>query len=686
MCACILDGASGRVLEVNKLFEEEMGAKFKFLEFAFEQAAADAESEAKLATALNQARDGRRKCRARDVKMLTLGNELPIARHFDWTVSAMSSGSIAVFGELVTEADEVQREKDAALIDFFQNAPIAMHWLSGQGIVLWANNTELRVLGYTAEEYIGQPIMNFCPDEEELVLEIFKTLGSGNAIKDVPVRFRHKDGRIVPLLIDSNVNYTKTGAFNHTRCFIRDDTGRRVNEARQKLLFEQMKRSLKLFDAFVTKTLHLIRTPLHVALGEIEVLASLPSSGDEGCDRGRVLNHVSGLLEGITDMTSDVHEVLQLEKGSILKTQAKAADLDKLGTRVVDEIAPLLDPSSSVELVFELDEGCDVLVTDEDVLHRALRNLLRNAVTATKTGHVTLRVSAGEDAVVFAVEDTGCGIDLSNQEGLFLHQRYYTPTSMVDVADAEQELVKLEQTMSLQSDKQGIGIGLSLAYALVHAIGGELEVTSTPGEGSRFFFSLPKVGQSRGGCAFKAYLPLKAARMLGRRAGGKKGRSPFSSFRTVTEPVPVVKSECVAKQGCFEATKTPCVLIVDDSGLCAKLLSRMVVKAGCVTEWASDGAEGVAKLREHVKAPVYDMVFMDLRMPVMDGFEATRIAKKELGLQIPIVALTAELGQETQEQCRDVGFDHCVSKPVNFTAVCTLLQTFAGIPFDPATS
>ena len=59
-----------------------------------------------------------------------------------------------------------------------------MHWLSGTGHVLWANETELNVLGYTAEEYIGQPIMKFCPDETPLVLEIFKSLGSGNAIKD----------------------------------------------------------------------------------------------------------------------------------------------------------------------------------------------------------------------------------------------------------------------------------------------------------------------------------------------------------------------------------------------------------------------------------------------------------------------------------------------------------------------
>ena len=117
-----------------------------------------------------------------------------------------------------------------------------MHWLNGDGTILWANQTELNVLGYTAEEYIGQPLMNFCPDEKELVLEIFKQLGSGNAIADVPVRFRTKEGKIVHLLIDSNVAYNKDGSFGHTRCFIRDDTARKIRDARVQLLLDENER------------------------------------------------------------------------------------------------------------------------------------------------------------------------------------------------------------------------------------------------------------------------------------------------------------------------------------------------------------------------------------------------------------------------------------------------------------
>ena len=181
---------------------------------------------------------------ANNVEMLSLAGDagMPIKRHFDWTVGKGQGDDLLLFGFPCSEQAVEQRTKDAELIDFFQNAPIAMHWLNSDGTVLWANQTELNVLGYTPEEYIGKPIMQFCPDEQELVLEIFKQLGSGNAIADVPVRFRTKDGKLVHLLIDSNVAYNKDGSFGHTRCFIRDDTARKIRDARSKLLLEETER------------------------------------------------------------------------------------------------------------------------------------------------------------------------------------------------------------------------------------------------------------------------------------------------------------------------------------------------------------------------------------------------------------------------------------------------------------
>jgi len=186
LCAVKLD-SEGKARACNKLFETLMGPLFKYSQYSFAKAAANDEASRKLQEAFDAVCSGDSpRVRLRNIEMLTLAGEagLPIKAHFDWFIGPGDiKGEVTVFGDPCSDDILEQRAKDAELIDFFQNAPIALHWLSGTGHVMWANQTELDVLGYTAEEYIGQPIMQFCPDEEELVLEIFKTLGSGNIIK-----------------------------------------------------------------------------------------------------------------------------------------------------------------------------------------------------------------------------------------------------------------------------------------------------------------------------------------------------------------------------------------------------------------------------------------------------------------------------------------------------------------------
>mmetsp|Transcript_45590 Transcript_45590/g.145195 ORF Transcript_45590/g.145195 Transcript_45590/m.145195 type:complete len:300 (-) Transcript_45590:300-1199(-) len=215
-----------------------------------------------------------------DLGTLTSGEEsMPKHRNFDWSLAKDGSGRIIVSGRMVNVVDEHRRKAEEEFKDFFDNAPIALHWLGGTGHVMWANKTEMATLGYTAEEYIGQPIMKFCPDEEELVLEIFKALGSGATIRDVPVRFRTKEGKIVHLLIDSNVNYTADGQFNHTRCFIRDDTGRKVRESRAKAIQESYEVMVMEKDRFLRNLLHEIRTPMHTLLAAVDLALDVRDLG-----------------------------------------------------------------------------------------------------------------------------------------------------------------------------------------------------------------------------------------------------------------------------------------------------------------------------------------------------------------------------------------------------------------------
>lgn len=109
-------------------------------------------------------------------------------------------------------------DMEAELIDFFQNAPIALHWLSGAGIIMWANDSELQSLGYSADEYIGHCITEFLMLGEELHLhEVLGNLAAGRTIHDKPFRFRAKNGDVKYLIVDSNVNFNEDGSFRHTR-------------------------------------------------------------------------------------------------------------------------------------------------------------------------------------------------------------------------------------------------------------------------------------------------------------------------------------------------------------------------------------------------------------------------------------------------------------------------------------
>jgi len=149
------------------------------------------------------------------------------------------------------------------------------------------------------------------PDEEVLVLEIFKQLGSGNTIQDVLVRFCTKDGRIVDLLINSSIKYDKEDRFSHTHCFIHDDTGCKVCDACAKLLLEKTKHSIKMLDNFMGRSLHHIRTLLHVLQNTCDdVLNNVQSRVTKGLASSDDLDSLS-LVQDATEHISDAVQMIK---------------------------------------------------------------------------------------------------------------------------------------------------------------------------------------------------------------------------------------------------------------------------------------------------------------------------------------------------------------------------------------
>ena len=796
VCCVILDD-SGKAVGCNDTFEEHMGPLWKFANLTFcDGGSGNDDAKLELSTAVKKVRDGDSKREVlKNVEMLTLAGEagMPIRRHFDWNVGNCQDG-ILVCGEPCTEQVMEERAKDAELVDFFQNAPIALHWLSGEGIVLWANNTELNVLGYTAEEYIGQPIMKFCPDEEELVLEIFKTLGSGNIIKDVPVRFRTKDGRIVPLLIDSNVNYKTDGSFNHTRCFIRDDTGRRVREARADALLHEMQRSLTLLDNFMSNTIHFVRTPCQVLQASLEeaesrieqVMEALEPEEDKDKDKDKqtgvttlkvgknLVSAAMNQLGALTRTLDDVSDLQRFEQGAAMAPVFVKIELVKLGRTVMAEAAQLC--FSNVECVLEISEGPPNIVTDAKQLRRVLNHLLRNAATATLHGSVHLSVQynppapkeevldgsgSGSGSFKFTVRDTGCGMKVNSvggsDSGAF--EKYHMPSVVTkprlgrNKTRPNEEEIKVARsmqedatTLSSASSSNGLGVGLSLSYNIVNSLGGELCFDSTPGD-TKFFFTLPARDERQNGAADEASFapPVKqhfassdrpengefsemstnwdtiasstnadtaafdpwntvstdgsgrpsldmssmhnSLNEVESAAAEKNLQGPAPSLATATATVGEAKTvfqklvgpDEIASRG-LAALEPPHVLIVEDTAMCYKVLRMSLQKLKCTVDVAENGEQAIEAVRKAKEEGPrrYNLILMDLRMPVMDGFEATRVLKQEMGVKTPIVALTAETGSGVRKQCEDLEFEEFLQKPLKGEVLKQILAKFTG--------
>ncbi|CAB9508440.1 Autoinducer 1 sensor kinase/phosphatase LuxN [Seminavis robusta] len=699
------DGKTEYKLEqVNSTFVASVAPLFKIQESLKEKSfaqvlTANKEHQTVLENAIEEVAVNPKPARARaqSIEVLTLAEEdqgFPIKRHFDWLVSKSTPGQIVLYGDRCHQQDIEQRAQDAELVDFFNNAPIALHWLSGEGIVLWANKRELEVLGYTEEEYIGQPIMKFCPDEEELVLEIFKQLGSGNTIKDVPVRFRTKEGKIVNLLIDSNVKYDEYGKFAHTRCFIRDDTGRKIHEAKAQLLLEETKRSLKMLDNFMSRSLHHVRTPLHILQNSMDLIQDQVQTMKRFASEEKVSTKFQEAIQEsevlLTDATEqiqnsvvlldDISDLAKLDQQQELKLNKELVDIKTIGR----EVFGMIDIPDDVDAALEFHGGGSThLNTDKHYLMKVLRHLLDHCANGQDAQynfsdqehrHISLFVGNKGDVcqfqVVVSVDSDLPSGDMTKLLGGEkpgtdlppIFQKYHQellPDEIRDVAAAGGLRSKIEASINSQRF-DSLNIGLSLSYHLVAALGGDLRYSS---ESTRNCFSFG--------------IPHSSTELSVERIVFKSKTKSKNKFAKVPEikPAESPKQDIVSRG--VKAFEPPSVLVVEDVPMCAKLLLKQLNRLNCSTKWAENGQVAVDIIKE-TNPGVYDLILMDIRMPIMDGIEATRILKKELGCTTPIIALTGEVGEDIREQCKALSFDGFRNKPLKRDALLSILNEHLG--------
>jgi signal transduction histidine kinase/CheY-like chemotaxis protein len=368
-------------------------------------------------------------------------------------------------------------------------------------------------------------------------------------------------------------------------------------------------------SAFLANMSHEIRTPMNAIIG----FSHLLGRGRLTAEQRDQLRKIEQASRALLDIIRDILDFSKIEAGRM--------DLEPAPFSVrelVDKVCALVELSAArkgLSLEVDCDGAGDMhAVGDEGRLRQVLANLLSNAVKFTQAGSVRLLVRAepldsDHLRLHFSVEDTGIGIAPEQLDRLF---RPFTQ------ADA-----------SITRRFGGTGLGLTISQRLVQQMGGHIRVDSRPGQGSRFHFAL---------------------------------RLERADADALSMPgAPETEPGEHALQGMR-------ILVVEDQPLNQEIATGLLTGAGAVVDLADDGEQALRRLRGG-GAAAYDLVLMDVQMPVLDGCETTRRIRAEPGLRdLPVIAMTAHAMADELARCRAAGMDDCVAKPIDVQRLFGVLR------------
>ncbi|MBL7848544.1 MAG: response regulator [Cyclobacteriaceae bacterium] len=374
-------------------------------------------------------------------------------------------------------------------------------------------------------------------------------------------------------------------------------------------------------DLFLANISHEIRTPVNGIVG----MTTLLSQDTTPQEQQAYLTAIRAAAENLKVIINDILDLAAIESGKMQYEQIDF-DLRYLLQTLVDTYRPQA-VEKGLALRLELDKDADrTFIGDPVRINQVLTNLVGNALKFTHQGHILLRCTVAKKAgktylLRFEVEDTGIGIPADKLSAIF---------ESFTQADA-----------SITRKYGGTGLGLTIARQLVSVQNGTIAVTSKAGKGSTFTVVLP--------------LPVSSSKK--RSADAKPAITPLnelSSFQPLS------------------------VLLVEDNEINRLYAGSLLKKWKCRVEMAENGKEAIEKLA----LQTFDLILMDVQMPVMDGYEATRIIRSgpAPGNQVPILALTANASVRDMDRCLEAGMNECLSKPFTPEQLFRQLQKFKTQP------
>jgi PAS domain S-box-containing protein len=512
------------------------------------------------------------------------------------------------------------RQRDRELTDFIENGAVALHWVDARGIIVWANQAELALLGYTRDEYIGQHIARFHADADA-VADMLQRLTRNETLHNHAVRLRAKDGSIKEVLISSNVQ-CDGDRFLHTRCLTRDVTelkraenALRQSEERLRVALDHAEEASRLKDDFLAVLSHELRTPLNAILGWSHMLRAGMS---EPKAVSRALETIERNARVQAQLIEDLLDVSRIASGR-LRLEMRPVGVAEVAAEAIETVRPTAD-ARAVRLVDSLDRSVGPVSGDANRLQQVFWNLLSNSIKFTpRGGQVDVVVEPAGANVRITVSDTGQGIDPSFLPHVFDRFRQGRPEG--------------------KSVRVGLGLGLAIVRHLVEAHGGTVDARSEgSGKGATFTVELPVL------------------------EGAVPRQAPDSA------PAPPLAMEVTMSLAGVR------VLVVEDEPDACELLLLTLGERGAEVTIASTTDEASALL----DSACPDVLVSDIELPGGSGYELikrVRQSSDEVIRRVPAVALTAHARTEDRVRALLAGFDTHVPKPVEPAELVTVIAS-----------
>ncbi|WP_266202495.1 PAS domain S-box protein [Pontibacter kalidii] len=494
--------------------------------------------------------------------------------------------------------------------------------LSGNLLLVSPSVTQL--LGYNEQEALGKKTTDFYANSEDRTRLINKVLEQQN-VRDIEVEMICKDGSHKTVVLDARLVYDDAGEPMGLEGVIRDVSELKRTQIALLRAKEEAENLLKVKTQFLANMSHELRTPMNGIIGMIDLMSQINTDPEQR----EYIDTLRKSSDALLAILNDILDLSKIQAGKLVLHESGVDLHETLGK--IHSLFVNRAQQKDLQFTYTIDpEVPRHIVTDETRLLQVLSNLTSNAIKFTNAGDVSIHVGASKlDKEYYRlqvrVKDSGIGITPEDQKLLFT------------------DFTQLDNSSTKTFG--GTGLGLAISKQLTHLLGGDIGVESVIGDGSVFWFNI-KVRVA-------SAAEVKEQQLRQQQQHQEVGSLEF----------------------------TPYVLLVDDNQINQKVAQKQLERLGCVTDIASNGFEAI----DYATSNRYDIIFMDIQMPEMDGVTATRHIKEKLGAGCPpIIAMTAYSMKDDAEKFMNQGMDDYVSKPVKSSDLHAMISKWESNAWEPA--